>query len=344
MANQVRLWEVGSDQQPTEIPNDAISLESRLEDWLENDISMLEPDLLVIGRQVRADSVGVIDLLCLDSAGDVVVIELKRDQARRDVTAQVLDYASWAQNLTYKRIQDIANEYFDEDPSTLEERFQERFGGEALPDTLNNGHRSIIVAESMDESTERIVEYLSNIGVPINVATVQHFTAADGKELLAQVFLVEPEVAAARGQASHRQRALSVGAMKGLAEDNGIGELYQLFRDRVTKRMSAGPWGLNGCVFQINVDGSLRSAIRLNLAGSNSENGMQFELRSSRLAEHFDISQEKLKNILPTSVEISEQNWSHKGCFRTTDEIDKFIAGLQEPLTPSTTLPQESTD
>ena len=35
---------------------------------------------------------------------------------------------------------------------------------------LNQGHRSLIVAESVDASTDRIVRYLAEIGVPINVA------------------------------------------------------------------------------------------------------------------------------------------------------------------------------
>ena len=75
---KVRLWEVISDTKLQEIPSDQINLEERMEDWLETDISVLDPNLLVIGRQVRTDFEGQIDLLCLDSAGDTVVVELKK--------------------------------------------------------------------------------------------------------------------------------------------------------------------------------------------------------------------------------------------------------------------------
>jgi len=50
----------------------------------------------------------------------------------------------------------------------------------------------MIVASSIDESTMRIVSYLSEYhGVGINYATFQYFKQTD-EELLARVFLIEP--------------------------------------------------------------------------------------------------------------------------------------------------------
>ena len=74
--------------------NQAARLESRLEDILASDIGLLNPGLLLIGRQVLAEFGKLIDLLALDAQGHVVVIELKRDKTPRDVVAQVLDYGS----------------------------------------------------------------------------------------------------------------------------------------------------------------------------------------------------------------------------------------------------------
>ena len=53
-------------------------MEACLEDWIEEDISILSNDFLVIGRQVATEYGGAIDLLCLDRQGDVVVVELKQ--------------------------------------------------------------------------------------------------------------------------------------------------------------------------------------------------------------------------------------------------------------------------
>ena len=164
------------------------------------DISMLDDNLLVVGRQVRTDSGRAIDLLCLDSAGDTVVVELKRNMTAREVTAQVLDYASWVEGLSSKEVMDKATEYF-KNPDSLAFEFKNRFG-EELPGELNQGHRALVVAEEIDVVTERIVRYLSNKGVPIYLATVQHFKDKDGREILANVYLIEPEVAEAKSKDS----------------------------------------------------------------------------------------------------------------------------------------------
>ena len=168
-----------------------------------SDISVLDPDLLVIGKQVRTDLGNVIDLLCLDSAGDTVVVELKKGRTPREVTAQALDYASWARDLSGKQLSEIADEHFGK-PDSLDSAFQEQFE-RPLPDELNLGHRSLVVAESIDASTERIVRYLSSLKVPINVATIQHFRDRDDRSFLAQVYLIEPGEAEAKSRSTSRR-------------------------------------------------------------------------------------------------------------------------------------------
>jgi RecB family endonuclease NucS len=102
MGAEVHLWRVGDDDQLIEVGRTPLDLESRLEKWLERDISILDPALLVIGRQVQATG-GPIDLLCIDGEGDLVIVELKRHRTPREVTAQALDYASWVAGLSTTR-------------------------------------------------------------------------------------------------------------------------------------------------------------------------------------------------------------------------------------------------
>ena len=125
---QIRLWEITSDQQLVRISSAPISLEEQLEKWLESDISVLDEDLLVIGKQVETDFGGRIDLLCLDSEGHTVVVELKKGKTPREVTAQALDYASWVKDLSHNRLIEIASDYF-KSPDSLTEKFREKFGG-----------------------------------------------------------------------------------------------------------------------------------------------------------------------------------------------------------------------
>ena len=185
-AQDVRVWEIPSKGELQELVKAKLDLEERIEGWLERDMSIVSNDLMVIGRQLQTDFGGIIDLLCLDRAGNTVILELKRDKTPRDIVAQVLDYASWVQGLSYDAITEIANAY----PGSqgLESDFNSRFDVE-LPETLNGQHRMLIVASSIDASTERIVNYLSNsYGVDINVVSFQYYRNKEGREFLARVF------------------------------------------------------------------------------------------------------------------------------------------------------------
>lgn len=64
--------------------------EGQLEEILAEDIRIVSPNWMVIGRQVPTGYGTYIDLLCIDRDGHLVVIELKRDMTPREVVAQVL--------------------------------------------------------------------------------------------------------------------------------------------------------------------------------------------------------------------------------------------------------------
>jgi len=192
VSEEVRMWEILGGESLKEISRTRLGLESRIEDWLARDISILSDDLLVVGRQIQTVFGGIIDLLCLDWQGDVTIVELKRDKTPRQITAQTLDYASWVKDLSNDNITGIANTYLEE-KGPLEEAFVQRFGIE-LPEALNEHHNMLIVASQVDSSSERIIRYLSDTyGVGINVATFGYFRNDNGQEFLARVFLIEPE-------------------------------------------------------------------------------------------------------------------------------------------------------
>lgn len=341
MPQNIRMWEITSDNTLTEISSDEISLEQRLEDWLESDISMLDPNLLVIGRQVRTGFGGEIDLLCLDSRGDSVVVELKKGQTPREVTAQALDYASWVKELSFDEISAIAERY-DKLDSALEEAFEAKFE-EPLPDTLNQNHRSLIVAEAMDESTERIVRYLSDMNVPINVATVQHFRSSDGKEMLAQVFLVEPEIAEAKVSSISRERYnRTLREIQGDADEAGVSHLYNRLGERARGFMPRAAIG-DAVVYRVSLYGSLLTAIIVSPSNSSATGGLSFAVSGSRLMKRFNLNQEQLIAILPSSTteNVNARPWSgalpeeheswqqFSGRFRTVEEVDTFMDGLK---------------
>ena len=336
---QIRLWEITPDQRLVEIASNAIPLEERLEEWLESDISALDPNLLVIGRQVDTDFGGTIDLLCLDSAGDTVVIELKKGKTPREVTAQALDYASWVKDLSFDRLSNIAEGYFRAADS-LAERFRDRFG-EELPSELNQTHRSLIVAEEMDPSTDRIVRYLSDLHVPINVATVKHFRDGNGREMLAQAYLIEPEIAEERSRSVSKRRGVTLADLQARAERNGIGDMFRMMREGIRGILLARPYSESILYVARLADGGQRTVLIVGSGSTEQGRGLGFVVHASRFSEHLGVSEEQLREWLPESTDDANvRRWSGsspeerlsaqglEGAFQTVDEVQRFLDGI----------------
>ena len=340
---KIRLWEITPKDELVEIPGNQIPLEERLEDWLEKDISVLNQNLLVIGRQVRTDHGGEIDLLCLDSAGDTVVVELKKGRTPREVTAQALDYASWVKGLSAERITEIANGYFARIPgkSLLDSEFQKKFE-EELPSELNLGHHSLVVAEEIDASTERIVRYLSELKVPINVATVQHFRDEEGRKMLAQVYLIEPEVAEARSRSASRRRSTTLTELQAEAEKNGIGGMFGRMREGTRDILLARPYFQRIWYGARLEDGGQRALLIVYSVPDEEHQGMPFTLHVTRFNNYLKVSKEQLREWLPDNTEKRDVNhWAGSspeeresaeglgGYFQSVEEVEKFLAGLK---------------
>lgn len=331
MPDKIRLWEISEGEKITEIYQDKLKLEERLETWLENDISLLSNDILIIGRQVGTDYDTSIDLLGIDRDGNLVIIELKCDRTPRQVTAQALDYASWVKDLSYDRVKEIADKYLSEQNSSLEKAFTLKFDL-ALPETLNEKHQILIVGSEIDSSTERITKYLSEYGLQINVATFQYFRDANGKEFMARKFLIEPEVLAKPIVGSKSRQNLTLSQLKEKAENNGVEELYNNLYQGLTPKI----FGTNTTKSSITFisTGINKRAIFCLLPGeSNPDQGLKFKVYVTRLAEFLSIDQQNVDNLLPKLTVTWEEEWSGlvgEGYFKTEAEVNHFLTQLNE--------------
>jgi len=176
-----------------------IDMERRLEDILAHDISVASPNWMVIGRQVATPWGKLIDLLCIDSDGNIIVIELKRDNTEREIVAQLLDYGSWVRSIPGEEIPRIFNDYrkkyFPKETVSLDEAFTSRFKVKQMPDELNSSHELVIVASTLDTATERIVGYLAEqYEVNINAVFFRVFKDGD-REYLTRAWLRDPALA-----------------------------------------------------------------------------------------------------------------------------------------------------
>lgn len=152
----------------------------------------------------------------------------------------------------------------------------------------------------MDASTERIVRYVSELNVPINVATVQHFVAGPGREILAQVFLVEPEETQIRARSTSKRRNLAnVAQMKERAHTNGVGELYDELQAGVSGVLNVASYSTTSRGFSIKTEEGFSAVFVVELGKSNTERGLAFRLNGISLMNAFGLTPEQLDSILP---------------------------------------------
>ncbi|MCH8151602.1 MAG: DUF91 domain-containing protein [Planctomycetes bacterium] len=201
MPIEIGIWRLG--EKPQRVRMSSLDSESRLEETLAKDISIIWPKLMLIGRQVATAFGKFIDLLVVDSEGNLIVIELKRKRTPREVVAQLLDYGSWVQGLSYD---DITGIYADKNEGkALEESWEETFNT-SPPEELNQSHKLMVVASDLDASTERIIDYLSdNYGVPINAVFFRYFREGSA-EYLARSWLIDPQEAEAKADKAIRKK------------------------------------------------------------------------------------------------------------------------------------------
>ncbi len=255
MADEVRIWRVDKADALTEVKRSTLDREARIEKWIKNDVTLLSPDLLIIGEQVRTASGGYIDLLCIDSSGNLVIVELKRDLTPREVTAQAMDYASWVKELDLEGIGVIATQYLDGEG--LEDVFQAKFGVE-LPEVVNEHHAMLVVASEIDDSTERIIRYLSETyGVDINAVRFQFFQEESGREFLVRTFTVAPDVVEENKKRGPSKRTPKITEKEflGAVDQNGK-TVFEKLLDFARASKMPTRWGTKGFSLNIEMEGT----------------------------------------------------------------------------------------
>jgi len=336
MPQEVKLWKILDRKNLKEINKGKLDLEERIEDWLEQDISIISDDLLVVGRQVETDFGGIIDLLCLERNGDLAILELKRQKTPREITAQVLDYASWVKDLSNEKITDIANNYLG-DRAPLKEAFGNQFGVE-LPEILNEHHKMLIVASEIDDSTERIIKYLSDTyGVSINATTFEYFPDEDGNEFLSKVFLIEPRQVEYKSQTrtiSKRRPYLTYEQLKEIADKNGVGELYKQLFEGLENYFDYAGTTTSTAAFVGIIGGSRNTIFSLVPSESDASKGLHFQVYIDRFADYLKTDKLNLLKILPSEL-TDYKPWKNappmiSGSFSNSGEIERFLSGIGE--------------
>ena len=142
--------------------------EKTIEDWIADHPELLFPreQILVIGQSIAGESMA--DVLALDSLGNLILIEIKRDWSDRATVAQLLEYAAAYKGATYERLNQEAQRYEKWSGDELIAKFREFIDRPEFPqEGIGKQQRVFIVAPDSDYGLKNIVDWLQEYGVPI---------------------------------------------------------------------------------------------------------------------------------------------------------------------------------
>jgi hypothetical protein len=135
----------------------------------------------------------------LDSDGNIVIVELKKGKAPREVVAQILEYAAWVSELPPQRVEQIAEGYLDRArensaPSrSLMEAFQDTFEVDEVP-VFNRAQRLFVAAEEIPPGVARVCRYLrTSHGLDVNCVAFSVFQTESGEVLVNSDWIVGHE-------------------------------------------------------------------------------------------------------------------------------------------------------
>lgn len=215
-------WRI-RDHGPERVRRTEIDLERSLEDWIEADPSLVENDLVIVGRQVVLDS-GRLDLLGIDSAGRWVIVEFKPGTLYQEVLTQALGYVASLRKLSSERLRSIAEAYLGKHPnsdalSRLDTALS--LGDDASPPEI----RALVVGTSRDPGLDRLMDLLLDHDHAIEAITFEPFALPDGEIIMIREITETPAGAGV-------DRASGAEKLKGVlanAQANGVRPTFDEF-------------------------------------------------------------------------------------------------------------------
>jgi hypothetical protein len=169
-----------------------------LEAWIANHPDVLGEDLLVLETEHPLPTKLRIDILALDSDGNVVVVELKRDSSGGGVEWQAVKYASYCATLTTQDLCGALASWAHIDPEEARQRIKdftdEEIVGEDLEE-LNRDQRLILVAGQFHPDVLSASDWLRKHSIDVRCVQLECFMDTDGALLLSpQVILPIPTI------------------------------------------------------------------------------------------------------------------------------------------------------
>ncbi|MGM5008191.1 DUF4268 domain-containing protein [Rhizobium sp. 969_B3_N1_2] len=180
----------------------ALRERDHLQEWLVHQPDALGEELLIIQKEFDGfdETRERLDLLALDKAGNLVVIENKLDDSGRDVTWQALKYTAYVSGLNKLQIIEIYQQYLDRycGGGSAVERICEFMEVEELQETVlnpGNGQRMMFIAANFRREVTATVLWLLSRGIRAQCFRVVPYSFGDELFIDLQQIIPTPEAA-----------------------------------------------------------------------------------------------------------------------------------------------------
>lgn len=170
-----------------------------IQEWIANDPSILEysHDLLIIQKEFDgfADTSNRLDLLALDSEGNLVIIENKRDDTGKDVVWQAINYASFCSTLTSQDVIAIYEQYLKKHSidGDAEQLIKDFFNNSSIVFPTNT-QKIILVSREFRKEVLSAAQWLINNGIDITCIKFTPFLFNDNVLLDVDRILPQEEI------------------------------------------------------------------------------------------------------------------------------------------------------
>jgi hypothetical protein len=302
----------------------ALEYEKYLEDWIENDPTLVSPDMQLVGRQVSLDT-GFLDILGIDNLGRWAVIELKKQGVRRDTVAQALDYAGCLAEMSSAKLNALVKQCFEKRGIKLQDFLKHL----ALDENVFQQPEILIyvVGTSRDINLDRVLKHTTFQGNPIQVVTFDVYKNSDGEHVLLRQLseadmTSRPQISSSTSKKTSQVEQPSdkdgrIERLMQLAEKNGIGQEFRKVYELATG-FGLYPKTYKWSIMYAPPQNKNRVLI---CAWVNPKDGLfDVYINTDAFAEFYPISQRKARQIADVPLRY----------YLTTDQTDQFIAVIQK--------------
>ena len=204
--------------------------EKNIENWIADNPQLIFPneEILTIGQSISGRSMA--DVLALDTSGNLIIIEIKRDWSNRKTIGQLLEYAAKFKDVSYERLAEEVKKYDKWEEGELYDKFLDFADDKEFPrKDIGKSQRVMIVAPDSDSGLKRIIDWLKDYGVPVEFVPFHIYTDKDNKPKLFMIDGVTsspetPEVSDEQEWAGHwifnTNETHALGAYKKMFENN----------------------------------------------------------------------------------------------------------------------------